>query len=239
MTCIENYDNICGGPGKTNCSIKGVFDECDNVARKLNTTGWKLNFYHKDSEVTSQDFGIEGGDTGLSDSSFHYHSGHGIDRAHMQGKWGTMIALKEYSDELAAIHMGGIFADQVTQKWGGKNKWIALQSCNILLDSGWGNALTTSHGILSYASSTNVNSDFPNVFFEYAIDKKEPVITAYIDATTEVFNDPSIRGAVFVKTIDQFNNEQFPGIGYSAQEGKPNDKPIYYNWSCVKKENLS
>lgn len=233
MTCIENYDNICGGPGKTNCSIKGVFDECDNVARKLNATpGWKLNFYHKDGDVTSRDFSTQEDNQGLTGSVFHYHSGHGIDRAHMQGALGTMIALKDYSDILAAIHQGGIFADDVNQKWGGKNKWVALQSCNLLRDQNWGKALTTSHGILGYSSSTNVNSALPELFFEYVIDKKYTVISAYMESTKRAYHDSNITAAAITRTVDQWNNDQFPGIGYMAPDGNSDDNPIYYEWNC-------
>jgi hypothetical protein len=193
-----------------------------------------MNFYDKDAAVTLNDFGISSNyHPSLVDSTFHYHSGHGVDRGHLHGLLGTIIMLKNYNDVLGALHQGGIFADDVTQKWGGNNKWVMLQSCNILADRGWDNALTTSHGILGYSSSIGENSNFPNVFFDYTINKQEPVVTAYRHATEDVFNNPDIRAAVIVKTIDQYNNEQFPGVGYTAPDGDIGSTPIYRDWPSI------
>ena len=229
LTCIENYDN----KGR----LGGVFDECNNVASRLNATpGWKMVFYHKDDEVTPFDFGTsDDHHPSLADSTFYYHSGHGVDPLHAQGNViGTIIMLKNYNEILTPpFYQGGIVAQDVNQKWGGKNKWVMLQSCRILSDRKWDNALTTSHGILGYSTSTNENREFPNVFFNYAIDQQEPIVTAYKDATMEVFNDPTIHGAVVVKTIDQYTNEQLPGVGYTAPDGDPGIKPIYRDWPCV------
>jgi hypothetical protein len=234
MSCIENYDY--------KGHLDGVFNECDNVALRLNETpGWKMTFYHKDAEVTPFDFGTsDNNHPSLVDSTFYYHSGHGVDLLHLQGSLGTIIMLKNYNEMLIPpFYQGGIVAQDVNQKWGGKNKWVMLQSCNILVDRRWDNALTTSHGILGYSTTTGENSELPNIFFDYAINKKEPVVLAYQYATQDVFNDPNIMGAVIVKTSDQFNNEQFPGIGYSAPDSDPSVKPIYWPWPCVKKEGTS
>ena len=59
----------------------GSIDECNDVASNLIKAGYKMNFYHKDAEVTKSDFGIGLLPLGptLSDSAFHYHSGHGGD----------------------------------------------------------------------------------------------------------------------------------------------------------------
>ncbi|MDP3565272.1 MAG: DUF6345 domain-containing protein, partial [Methanoregula sp.] len=234
ITCIENYDHICGNDGV--CSISGSIDECNNVASKLIGAGYKMNFYHKDGEVTDKDFATDPSYTGdkLTDSAFHYHTGHGVDPLHAGGIFtGTVIAFKDYEDWKIPLHQGGIVADDVKQKWGGKTKWVAIQSCNILKDDNWKNALTTSHGILGYSTSTGVNSSFPLVFLNYAIDKKMTMVSAYKQATLDTWHDDNTTAVVITKTFDQYKNDQFPGQGYMAADGDP-DQPGKFKrqWLC-------
>jgi PKD repeat protein len=72
ISCIQNYTYIG--------NISGVFDECDSVAQTLDTAGWTRNFYHKNGDVTKEDFGT---DTvthpSLVDSTVFYYSGHGLE----------------------------------------------------------------------------------------------------------------------------------------------------------------
>jgi Family of unknown function (DUF6345) len=145
----------------------------------------------------------------------------------------TMILLQQFNtipDDVTGNNQ--IHASDVTQKWGGKNKWVMLQACNILDDYDWGNALTTSHGILGYSTTTGENSNLPNVFFDYAINQKMPIVEAYRRTTKEIYNNASIIGVAVFKTDDQYNNEQFPGVGYTAPDGDPTASPVFYPWHC-------
>jgi hypothetical protein len=232
LSCIEDYDNIG--------DIGGIITECNNVKTRLDATpGWSMKFYHKDSEVTPYDFGISNAyHPSLVDSTFHYYSGHGVDALDLNGFLFTVIAMKNF--KLNALNPplfydGGVNALDVRQKWGGKNKWIMLQSCKILSDRLWDDSLTTSHGILGYSSDVGEYPQLPNVFFNYAIDKKYPMISAYLEATRDVINDERRIASVIVKTEDQYNNEQFPGVGYRAPDGTANDDPIYWSWTCKRK----
>jgi hypothetical protein len=238
ITCIENYDNICGNDGV--CSISGSIDECNNVASALIKAGYKMNFYHKDGEVTEKDFATDPSYTGhnITESAFHYHTGHGTDPVVL----GTYLNLKDSNIEwLPGIppipfRTGGyIDAGKVEKKWGGNTKWVALQSCKILKDENWGKALTTSHGILGYSTSTGVNSSFSSVFLGYALDKnkKMTIVSAYKQATLDTWSDDNITAAVITKTKDQYDKDQFPGIGDLAADGDPNSNGYYVkHWTC-------
>jgi PKD repeat protein len=228
MTCIENYDNLD--------QIGGVINECNNVAARLNaTSGWTMNFYNKDGDVTLEDFGTDDSHhPSLVDSTFHYHSGHGINPLHLNGTvYPSIIAFKDYHDLKVPLHWGGLYPDDVSQKWGGNNKWVMLQSCNILVDRDWDSSLTTSHGILGFSTFTFENSNFPNVFFDYAINQEVPIVESFRETTKDVYNNASINGMTVVKTSDQLDNEQFPGVGYTAPDGDPSEAPLYREWACM------
>ena len=238
ITCIENYDHICGKDGI--CALSGSFDECDNVASALISAGYKMNFYHKDDEVTEKDFATDSSYTGdkLTDSAFHYHTGHGTNPVVL----GTYLNLKDSKITWLPgippipVRTGGfVDAGKVEKKWGGKTKWVAIQSCNILKDENWGKALTTAHGILGYSTPTGVNSSFSKVFLDYALDKnkKMTIVSAYKQATIDSWYDDNITAKVIARTKDQYSMDQFPGVGNMASDAGPNDNnPIKIQWKC-------
>ena len=242
ITCIENYDYICGNDGI--CSLSGSFDECDNTAKALIGAGYTMNFYHKDGEVTEKDFATDPSYAGdnITESAFHYHTGHGTNPLIV----GTYLNLKDSNQYWLPgippipVRTGGyVDAGMVAKKWGGKIKWIALQSCNILQDTNWHKTLTSAHGILGYSTSTGLNSDFPVVFFDYALNKKNPIASAYREATIDTYNDANITAVVITKTDDQYNYDHFPGVGYMANDSdQKNDSYQEHSWKCVRDPNV-
>jgi hypothetical protein len=235
ITCIENYDHICGPDGI--CSLSGSFDECNNVASKMLSAGYKMNFYHKDGDVTEKDFATDPSYTGdkLTESVFHYHSGHGSTIPDDEGEFTSLIQFKGFSNADYLIGNNQIRSYNVEKKWGGNTKWVAIQSCKILQDESWWKAISTSHGILGYSTSTGVNSSFSTAFLNYALDKnkKMTIVSAYKQATRDTWHDDIVTAAVITKTHDQYEKDQFPGVGTMAQDGIP-DSDIYYikHWTC-------
>ncbi|MGA2122560.1 MAG: DUF6345 domain-containing protein [Methanoregula sp.] len=234
ITCIENYDNVCGGPGKTNCSIPGSLQECDNFATALNNAGYKQNFYNKDGDVIAENFGTDPSYSGntLTESAFHYHSGHGADAGKIGfGLTGTYLLLKPWAIWSPLSYT--VSAGDVENKWGGENKWVMLDSCNIFRDNDWGQSLTTSHGILGFTSDSGVNLTFPDTFMKYALNKDETIVGAYKQATLDTYHDDNVTAKVLVKTSNQLYNDQFPGHGYMAPDGDPNSFDIkHLEWKC-------
>ncbi|MDO9325837.1 MAG: DUF6345 domain-containing protein, partial [Methanoregula sp.] len=237
ITCIENYDHICGNDGV--CSISGSIDECNNVASKLIGAGYKMNFYHKDGEVIEKDFATDPSYTGdtLTESAFHYHTGHGSAVPDDAGLSATsLILLKGFEPLTDYISLNNqVRSSNVEKKWGGKNKWVAIQSCKILQDESWWKAFSTSHGILGYSTTTGVNSSFSTVFLNYALDKnkKMTIVSAYRQATLDTWHDDNTTASVITKTYDQYEKDQFPGVGYMAPDGDPDsDKFHIRHWTC-------
>lgn len=214
----------------------GLIDECDNVASNLIRAGYKMNFYHKDEEVIKENFAVDPSYTGhmLTESAFHYHSGHGTDPFNNSGTFfKTFLPLKNYAFHNITQGIGLVFPKNVEKKWGGKNKWVMLDACNVLRDNDWGNALTTSHGILGYTSVSWVKADFGDTFFKYAFDKNETIVSAYKNATIATYQDDNITAKAITRTLDQMENDQFPGVGYMAKDGLLNStEQQRLNWNC-------
>ncbi len=235
ITCIENYDHLCNNEGI--CSISGTFDECNNIASGLVEAGYKMNFYHKDEEVTEKDFATDPSYNGhmLTESAFHYHSGHGSAIPDGEGNIVSLIQLKGFFPIDYVTGNNQVNENHVEEKWGGKSKWVAIQSCNILKDEKWAKALTTSHGILGYSTPTGVNSSFSKVFLSYALDKtrKMTIVSAYKQATLDTWYDDKVTAKVITRTKDQYYKDQFPGIGEMAPDaGLKDTNPFIRQWLC-------
>ena len=230
ITCIENYDHI--GP------IHGSFDECNNMAADLIKAGYKMNFYHKDDEVKREDFHINSFYSGptIDDSAFHYHSGHGGDAGKASLPFNqslpniTALLLKGYSNPLDVGNF--IISGSVYKEWGGKNKWIMLDSCNILHDESWHDALSTSHGILGFYTQSAVNQTFPHTFLNYAFNNSYTIVDAFKQTTLDTYHDPSFIAAVITKTHDQYLYDHFPGTGYLAADNL-SDTYFIRHWECL------
>ncbi|WP_292350302.1 hypothetical protein [Methanoregula sp. PtaU1.Bin006] len=235
ITCIEHYDNICGKDGI--CSISGTLDECDYVASALSEAGYKMNFYHKDGEVTEKDFATDSSYSGnnITESAFHYHSGHGSSYLDDHGKWVSLVQLKGFNYPDYITGWNQIRATDVKNEWGGQNKWVAIQSCKILQDENWWKPLKTSHGILGYSTSIPVNSSFSSVFLSYSLNKTKnmTISSAYKQATRDTWYDDNVTAVILTKTKKQYENDQFPGIGYLESDGDPNSTDYFIkHWKC-------
>lgn len=228
ITCVENYDNMA--------PPTGLLDECDNVASNLIRAGYKMNFYHKDEEVIKENFAVDPSYTGhmLTESAFHYHSGHGTDPFNNSGTFfNTFLPLKNYAFHNITKGIGLVFSYDVKKKWGGKNKWVLLDSCYVLRDDDWNNALTTSHGILGYTSVSWVKADFGDTFFKYAFDKNETIVSAYKNATIVAYQNDNITAKAITRTLDQMNKDPFPGVGNMVADADPNSKKSFnLTWNC-------
>ena len=244
ITCIENYDYMCDENG-THCNIPGSIQECDNFANKLNDAGYGLNFYHKDGDVIADDFGTNLSYSGptITDSAFHYHSGHGTNAFNLG--WWTFLNLKDSRlvwvvlpppappSPVPVLTGGYVDSAMVAGKWGGNLKWVMLDSCNILQDANWAKALVTAHGILGFSTQSYVSLTFPETFMNNATNPNYTIVDAYKQATLDTYHDDNITATVITKTLDQYNQDHFPGTGYMAPDGDPNNNnPFIRHWTC-------
>jgi PKD repeat protein len=225
ITCIENYDNID--------DVGGSIQECDNFANNLSKAGYNQNFYNKDGDVIAENFGTDPSFTGhkLTDSAFHYHSGHATNALNLDMY--TYLNLKNYDLQwtIPPTRTGYVDEPMVDGKWGGNSKWVMLDSCNVLQDPSWGQALTTSHGILGFKATSYVSLNFPKTFTDNAINQKMTMVEAYKQASQKSFTNT--HAAVVVKSKDILNKDQFPGVGYMSPDPDPNDKSYFtVEWPC-------
>ena len=220
-------------------------DNCDNMAEALKGIGWgDPVFYNTMESVTKSDFGVNPSPNQktLNDAVLHYHVGHG----------GIPYGEEENLSGLGLLDQPGSFLSpsDVEGKWGNKNKWVILHSCYALVDDRWGKALSTSHGVLGFKTMVNVNPEFTNRFFHYAIDEKESVYDAFKDTTYDLYkNDPvpskTIDGkpdysspqeipvaAVVFGNINQAFGDHLPDIGTGVTPDSL-EGPLYRDqWRC-------
>ena len=119
--------------------------ETENVKLSLgNDPNWHLLFDHKSTEVSKEDFGVNF-DSGLNKATLHWNVGHG-----------SYSPLPE-NQHNNGIDVGGwrgiVSPSDVEGKWGDKNKWIVISSCEVLRDPRWAKAMNTTHGILGFETT--------------------------------------------------------------------------------------
>jgi hypothetical protein len=193
-----------------------------------NKSGWSNAFYDTENSVTQADFGTN--DQGLNNAVFHYHMGHGhtdllLDNGAVL-PW-SYIVLSGWPNPTSAIH-----PDDVRKKWGGKNKWVFIDSCNVLVDKQWGGALNTSHGILGYSSFVYTSTDLPNAFFYNAITRNESVVQSYYEATMTSGAGPT--ATIIFATPEQIYHDHLPGHGTIAPDESPDNNVVYYADWCAR-----
>lgn len=236
-------------PSKTPEKDRSGFITSQNVERWLgDKAGWKLIFNKSWSDVTKADFGTEGG--GLNDATLHWHTGHG---AKNRTTGDTFIGLQDFEGSYVST-------SDVEGKWGGKNKWTVLVSCEVLSDEKWGKALSTSHGIFGFNTSSVNDPALPPAFFHYAMEEKWPLYDSWRRATKKVLGKTSIcteyiwkdgspvadyvngtnisiSAGVLFKTREQLYNDHLPGYGTVEPDGDPNSsKVIPMFWNCSESE---
>jgi hypothetical protein len=202
--------------------------------------GWGLVFSHEEDNVTKADFGInEYGYRGLDSATFHWHIGHG--GYNSSDPYGRDTGIVLQSDNNYPPTWYTLLPIEVQKKWGGDNKWIVLDSCFLLGDPRWGNALQTTHGIFGFTTETEADPSLASEFFSHAIDGRETLVNAYINATRHEFHDTpvcadppqcdkktNIIAAVRFTTEDQLLNDHLPGYGSVEPDEDPNNDTTYF-----------
>ena len=223
----------------------------DAVKKRLDSAGWGEPIFNKaGSDVTR---GIFGGDSSapiknINDATLHYHAGHGSFIGQLTPGNSSLIISKP---GISGNFNGDWFnAQDVQNKWGGKNKWVVLHSCNILKDKKWGDVLGTTHGVFGFATVSDMDPDVPNQFFSNALEGKT-LYYSWKSATCDALRDTpaathfdengeldyshdtiDIVAAVYFKTSKQKSTDHLPGKGDIAPDGGPEDVPIPYAWNC-------
>lgn len=222
-----------------------------SVMGRLNDARWGESVFSESGPTVTR--GYFGGDTQepashrLNDATLHYHVGHGSFQDKTTGN-SSLVLLK--STETNGNYDGDWFnASDVHEKWGGKNKWVVLQSCNILADKKWGGVLGTTHAIFGFANVENNDPGLPENFLGNAL-KGDTLYDSWRSATTKVFKDTdmaiyyeddgsmvkgrkNITAAVYFKTEEQMKSDHLPdaGTGHIAPDDIDPDF-IFYAWDC-------
>jgi PKD repeat protein len=194
----------------------------DVVQSNLGSDDWGNVFYHTEESVTKADFGTtDTGNPNLNDAAFHYHMGHGHEDW-LLGTHTSWIPLSGWPLGLADL----VEPKDVNKKWTDKNKWVFLDSCDVLIDKRWGGALNTSHGILGYSSYKWTSVKLPQIFFDNAITNNRPITQSYYIATKEAQTGP--LATVIFDTPYQLFYDHLPGHGDIVADEDPDDNIIYF-----------
>jgi PKD repeat protein len=198
---------------------------CSNVESVLNSVGWNQQFYHRDFNVTEEDFGTTG--SGLVNSVLHYHFGHGNETK------GIALVKPNSQGNYPVEPVDYLSSTQVYKKWGSQNKWVILDNCLVLSNASWGDTLSTSHGILGFASIKTPNDQLPATFFHFAMDEDQTVKDAWKNATMNVYSGTGIIAAYRFDTPYQRDHDHLPGHGEVAPDENPDDELSEFDqWMC-------
>ncbi len=228
------------------------------VKSRLGSAGWGDPVFSASGPTVTR--GFFGGDSqvpsrSINDATLHYHTGHGSFLG--DGTPGNTSLVISKPGETGGNFDGDWFnAQDVQNKWGGKNKWVVLHSCNILKDDKWGDVLGTTHGVFGFATVVDMDPDVPDFFFTNAIEGK-PLYNSWRDATRDALRDTpaathynpdgtldythdtvDVIAAVYFKTPTQKRLDHFPDMGDIAPEGGPDDKAVRYAWNCHTNEDV-
>jgi PKD repeat protein len=187
---------------------------------------WQNIFWKKESDVSKEDFGTQGG--GLNNAIFHFHVGHG---GHDLLGSNTSLDIGNWQ----SLH-----ASDVERKWGGNNKWVLLYSCDVLDDPSWAKALNTTHGIFGFTTEVPADINVPVSFFNYASSSSNPrtLVEAFNNATGPVFNSKTTAKIIF-GTKEQYDTDHLPGFGIIAPDRASNDHSYFQrSWICWGKEGV-
>jgi hypothetical protein len=229
---INNENLRCSAPV---CEMRNV----DRILQNANPKWTKNKVLSKVGyDVTKESLGSQGG--GLTGSTLHYHAGHGIYSPDQPDKSGIMLYDNSFSNEIY------LTPSDVLRKWGGKNKWIIISACDVLKDYRWGEALSTTHGILGFTTPEKryPTPALPSSFFQYAMDEKRPISMAWENATKDTFHGAIVKdndgheitmkaGARFAN-IYQYENDHLPGYGIIEPDVINPLDTEFRDWSCNK-----
>lgn len=190
-----------------------VNGEGDAIEFHLKKEGWTEVFRNKETAVSKDDFGIDGG--GLDSSTIHFHFGHGG----TSSNGSTFLALNWYNS---------LFASEVSGKWGDKNKWVFIDSCDILSDDSWKYALHGTHGIFGYSTEEANDYRLIDQFYTYATVENYTLANAFFNASKDEVRLPqgAIAKVIFANK-DQYENDHLPGFGSVAPDAYPSNDTYY------------
>ena len=226
-------------------------DVTKTVEARLGSAGWGDPVFSATGPDVTR--GFFGGDSpvptkSINDTTLHYHTGHGSFLG--QGTPGnTSLVISKTGDTGGNFDGDWFNAQDVQNKWGGKNRWVILHSCNILKDNKWDNVLGKTHGIFGFATVTDMDSDVPDYFFTNALQGKTlyyswksatidalrdtPAATQFINGELDYGNNTiDIVAAAYFKTSTQKSMDHLPDKGDIAPDGGPDDEVIRSAWNC-------
>ena len=189
---------------------------------------WTEKFYEVNESVDEADFGTsDTGYQGLDEADFHYHFGHGIEDLYWIG--GTDICLHDWEPGW----IGDVTPGEVDKKWDCDVEWVLIASCHVLRDyEDWAGALKYCHALLGFETTYLTSYEFPDKFFEYAIDDEMTVYEAYHQATIDSFGSCVTAVAIF-DNEEQALNDHLWGHGEVADDEYPDDDNYWHNsWDC-------
>jgi hypothetical protein len=213
---------VVGNPGFPFEDVSVNAESCANeVDQKLGDNGlkWKRIFRNEESGVSNADFGTIGG--GLNNAVFHYHAGHGSYELYNPLNWGK-----------TALVLGNgqwLYANDVKEKWGNKNKWIFLHSCDLLNDPSWGDALGTTHGIFGFKTQVK-DCHVINQFLNFATDDDMPLYDSFYTATNRAYGSDTTAVIVF-QNLNQLYGDHLPGHG-TVEPDASSDVKAKLEWKC-------
>ncbi len=223
------------------------------VMDRLNSAGWGDPVYSEQGPAVTRGFfgGISQEPTphSLNDVTLHYHVGHG---PFMDSEGNTAISLLKNTEiQKPGQYDGDDFkATDVVNKWGGKNKWVILHTCNTLKDTKWKTAMGTTHGVFGFATVSDDNNKVPDYFLSNALEGNT-LYNSWRDATGDAlwnlpapthFNEDGtldyshdtvdMVAVAYFKTSKQKSTDHLPDKGDIAPEGGTGDEVIHSAWNC-------
>jgi hypothetical protein len=230
-------------------------DYIENVNTELKAAGWSEAFpMIIGTDVTKAQFGVtpKSSDKTLNDATLHWHFGHG---SFPNESGNTAIVLKKINPSSPILEQNALYSSEITTKWGGKNKWVVLQTCSVLKDKSWGKVLGTTHGIFGFYTPSSTATSLPTKFLKNATSGrtlydswKRATEAEYrnTDQPTQfdkngsvdfIHNTTDTFAAVIFKTKDQRENDHLPGTGIIALDGDPdNTTSVMTVWNCTSGE---
>ena len=208
-------------------------------AKNWNNVSWKLAFSNSGPDATKGNFGVnpKEGEHTLNEATLHYHAGHGLVDFNDGVKSGGLVFIDTNYENLTTP----LTPTDVEGKWGGKNKWVFLQSCYPLRDKDWQNAFASSnstHGILGYKTESYAHKDFMRTFFMYA--KDYPVRDAFLHTVKFFERDTMIKtpngnwehltAAVVFSNQSLSEKDFLPGYKSGIQPDTEVLKPYWNQW---------
>lgn len=209
---IKNY--------RDGSQLRQAFDVVDVCEQRLWLDGatdacWIKNFDKRGHDIWRDDFGYT-----IDNADFVVSISHGY-TVYKPFDTDSAIGLWDYGNTDLWDNNDDDWVDDDDISWrGGWNsvKWTLILQCDILRDSEraeWGGAcLEGTHGICGYWGAGIPDEGTINVFFDYAINYKSTMYTAWYHSTMDTWTQP---GIIMAESSTQIY-DHFPGEGtlYSA-----------------------